>query len=369
MRNLFAFFIFLLPFTCLAQYSISGRVIDLADKKPVADASVFLNNATVGTKTADNGTFTINSVRPGQYDLVVSIVGYETYHQAVMVNNNISLPDIQVLAKTIQLKEVRIGPNRNWDRDYETFKRLFFGVSDYTDQCKILNPDVLDLDFNPSTLVFSAKSSDFIVIENNALGYRIKYLLSELTNDSRSGELYFEGSASFEEMKGSEAKQRRWKKNRLNAYLGSSMHFLRSAISNTITTEGFKAFRLIRKPDPKYPAGAKRYIQTLVNKPLSVSDMVKLTDIKGQFALGFDDCLYIAYNKKFRDTSNTKNKGPATIPVPDYLSDPQTTIVVFIEPYAFFDFNGIIINPRSIIYNGDWGKSRIAELLPVDYVP
>ena len=51
--------------------------------------------------------------------------------------------------------------------------------------------------------------------------------------------------------------------------------------------------------------------------------------------------------------------------IPQYI----TSIVSFEEQYAFFDNNGIIINPQSVIFEGEWGKSRIAELLPVDYEP
>jgi len=40
----------LLPLSCLAQLKISGKVINSKTLKPVANASVFLSNATVGGK-------------------------------------------------------------------------------------------------------------------------------------------------------------------------------------------------------------------------------------------------------------------------------------------------------------------------------
>ncbi len=54
--------------------------------------------------------------------------------------------------------------------------------------------------------------------------------------------------------------------------------------------------------------------------------------------------------------------------IPDYLNDPLVTIVSFNDPYAFYDNNGIIINARSTLFDGNWGHRLIAELLPVDYV-
>ena len=41
-----------------AYFTISGTILNQADNKPVADASVFLSNTTMGTKTADDGSFT-----------------------------------------------------------------------------------------------------------------------------------------------------------------------------------------------------------------------------------------------------------------------------------------------------------------------
>ncbi len=43
----------LLPCAVIGQYRVTGRVIDLISKKPVADASVFLSNASAGAKTND----------------------------------------------------------------------------------------------------------------------------------------------------------------------------------------------------------------------------------------------------------------------------------------------------------------------------
>ena len=241
MLKWFLLFLLALPLFCFSQYTISGKILSTADEKPVANASVFLNNSVAGGKTADNGDFKITNVRPGQYDLVVSIIGFQTFHQNILVSNDTTLTRIKISPKTIVLNEVKIQPHDNWKRDYDIFKRLFLGTSENAAQCKILNPDLLDLDNNLQTGVFKASSYDFLEIENRALGYKIRYLLSDFTNDSKAGVLYYEGSASFEELKGSARQKRRWAKNRLKAYYGSSMHFLRSVISNSVDEEGLQS--------------------------------------------------------------------------------------------------------------------------------
>ncbi|ASU36001.1 carboxypeptidase-like regulatory domain-containing protein [Mucilaginibacter xinganensis] len=364
------FILFLLPLAGFAQYVISGKVLNSTDKTPVANASVFLNNAVAGSKTDDKGIFTINGVRPGQYDLVVSSLGYETSHQQIMVSADIKLPDINFQPKVMMLQEVRIKPKGNWSKNYEKFKQYFFGNSEYARQCKIVNKNIeaiLDLDYDSKTRVFTAHSDDFLEIENKALGYTIKYQLQELKSDGVSNINYYAGTASFGELAGSKSQTRKWQKNRLSAYQGSSMHFLRSVIANRFPAEGFKVLRLIRKPDPEYKGPGATFKSTLVNIPLDVNDFVKLTDVQGEYALTFSDCLYVMYDKKRAHLK--QNESNAIINTPQFLDDPLTTTVIFNEKNAFFDNNGIIINPLSVLFDGNWGHRLIAELLPVDYVP
>lgn len=152
------------------------------------------------------------------------------------------------------------------------------------------------------------------------------------------------------------------------AYQGSSMHFLRSVITDETEKEGFKVLRLTRTLNPDYKEGRLgpnnfKYKQSLYMKPpLTPADFASRTDQPGLFAIGFIDCLYVIYTKK-REVTDLSIYHP--IEVPNY----PVTILSFDEPHVFFDSNGIIANPQSIIFEGDWGKSRMAELLPVDYEP
>lgn len=339
----------ILPYTLFGQISIHGKVVNNADGEPVANASVFLSNATVGDKSNTDGSFLLRGVRPGQYEFVISVVGFETYRATVMASSaDLDLGSIKISPRTTQLKEVKIGPNRDWDKMYAIFKREFLGESEAARQCTILNPDVIDLDANKDYTRVTASSSEFIEIENKYLGYKIKYLLTAFSQDAKQRMLYFEGSALFEELPGSAAQKKRWKKRRLDAYNGSSMHFLRALIANNIAQEDFTAFKLTRKPDPQYPADTvgpyRKFVEYLNKVPLTTADLFRPTDRDGIFALAHDDLLYIKYQKK-------------------------STVVNFNTQYGFFDRNGIIIDPRDLIFEGDWGIKRTAELLPVDYDP
>src|ERR1700741_1312043 len=58
-----------LSFQTFAQFTITGKVIDTADKKPVSFATVFLNNTSAAIATSDNGEFKLKNIRPGHYQL------------------------------------------------------------------------------------------------------------------------------------------------------------------------------------------------------------------------------------------------------------------------------------------------------------
>src|ERR1700761_363276 len=123
-----------LPIAVWAQVTITGRILNQADTKPVTNASVFLNNASVGDKTTGNGGFVLRGVKPGKYDLVVSIVGFDTYRQPIVVGSaSINIPDILIFPKTIALSEVKIVAKTDPSRQffYEIFKKEFLGESDF----------------------------------------------------------------------------------------------------------------------------------------------------------------------------------------------------------------------------------------------
>jgi len=362
MHKSFLLLLLLIPTYCLAQIKITGKVINMTDTKPVPNASVFLNNAQVGNKTADDGTFTLSNVKPGKYDFIISIVGYETYTYSLQTGSaDVNFGTISIIPKTFQLNEVRIRPDPNREKYYAIFRQQFLGYSDNAAKCKILNSDVLDFDYDEATRILKATSHDFLEIENKALGYKIRYKLTNFNYNPAKAMLYYEGISNFEDLKGTEKQKRKWRKERQLAYLGSYMHFYRSAIKDSLTQENFVVMRLIRKPNSNYHGGLNnKYLQSLVNKPLDRADFFKLTDQEGLFAIGFTDCLYVMYTKK--------GQAPSDNTVQAFnMPNNATTIISFDEPYAFFDNNGIVANPHSVIYEGDWGISRVAEMLPVDY--
>lgn len=376
---------------CLAQSKVSGRVLNIFTKQPVPKATVFLSNATNGTATDEAGNFTLTNVKRGQYDLVVTSIGYEALHQSIIVNTDVNTGDLLLATKSTELHAVTIKSDPRREQYLQEFKREFLGNSEFTPQCKILNLDILNVDNDRQTNRLTANADNYLEIVNDALGYRIKYFLNDFIKDRDSSYIYYAGSSVFEDLKGSAHQIRKWAKNRRKAYYGSPMHFLRSCIANNLDDQGFKALRLIVKPNPlrkpdslirtklrhfmalhladsvtywNEQLGKPKMAQFLISTPLDINEYVRRTDVAGIYGLGLTDHLYVIYTKKNIDNAVAPSSYHP-LNAPDY----PTAIATFKKQYAFFDSNGIIIDPFDIVYEGFWTASRIAEMLPVDYAP
>jgi hypothetical protein len=394
------FFLLLLPLSSFAQFTISGRVVDFKDKKPVANADVFLNNSTSGTNTGKNGEFKM-SVRPGKYFIIVSIIGYTDYSaQVQVINGNVTLGDIEIAPSNKTLKEVVVKPNEIPSSYLYNFKEQFLGSSDIAHDCKILNPEILDISYNRNDSTYSASSGDYLIIENPDLGYRIKFKLQDFycTTNIDSPVIRYNGFVHFEEMDGKSSDIRRWKARRYDVYKNSAMHFFRALVSNRIDDEGFKVQQYItywnfkRAPDSvivkKLDSLKKKLkgdgddmeirnqvkywerewkqpkiIKELRTYPMEQSDLLRVTDKPNVFAFGCDfDKLFVTYNEEKHFDDDIKLT---------HLNNPKNTectLIAFDKAFALLDRYGSRLDPYDINFFGVWSKMRVADLLPVDYL-
>ena len=70
-----------------AQVTIKGQVLNASGNAPVSKASVYINNSTIGTASAEDGTYTLAGVNPGVYEIIVSHVGFEVVVYKVEVKS------------------------------------------------------------------------------------------------------------------------------------------------------------------------------------------------------------------------------------------------------------------------------------------
>lgn len=99
---------------------ISGTVINGATSQPVEFATISLNDATDkpvnGTVADEKGKFTINKIADGNYKVVISFIGYETYSQDVVIKDgkqSIDMGTIKIGESITQLNEVVVEGERS----------------------------------------------------------------------------------------------------------------------------------------------------------------------------------------------------------------------------------------------------------------
>ncbi|HEY0900225.1 MAG TPA: carboxypeptidase-like regulatory domain-containing protein [Sphingobacteriaceae bacterium] len=379
-------------------YTLKGQVVE-EDQKPVYGAQVFLNGTSKSVVSDKSGNFTLAGLVPGTYELVVSLLGYKPFSQQVRIEKQ----DIHVKAtlffNAVSLKEVVVQPDIHWKENYEVFKEIFLGKSANAKQCKILNPEVLNIFFDKNERIMEADSGgEFLIIENKALGYQLKYLLMDFKLQYQSGMLSYVGKTAFDNLKGSAARKKRWSQNRKKAYLGSSQHFLTSMFNNTAYQDGYEVQKLIRTPNKERPSDSLisaniRRLSKEVNGQIFIGNddsvnywinkrklpkinqyLVKgnlrtdslLTTLSENFKeLKFSDCLYVIYTREREPLEYNAWNG--TIPKPLDQPNYQVSIISRNEVPIAFDRHGNLDDPLAIFYEGYWAFEKIADMVPSDF--
>ena len=384
----------LLPAMLFGQATITGKVVNHANGKPVANATVFLNNTTTGTKTTAAGTFILKNLAAGKYDLVVSAAGFDARKQTINAgNSNLVIPAIDLLANAKKANTLTDAEKNNYPRYLALFKQEFLGTSPAAKETKINNPEILDLQYDEKTSTLKASADNVLTITNTTLGYNIKYVLKDfILNNGAEKTSAFSGYAFFEKLKGSVKQEQEWQNHREEAYDGSLAHFLRSLIAGDLDRQGFKAQLLPanteRPADSVINAKLKKFIALssdkafrdslnywvkkknlpktpggLLPRPLAKTDLITGPDNNGLYTLsGKKGDIYVAYSKYLAF---------ANIP-PDKLSAPENTgnsLLRFNGQSVLFDTNGIISNPENVTIEGVWLGRRMADNLPADYQP
>ena len=186
MRSLPLAFLFVLFFSVNAQAqdravaSLSGTVTD-AQRQPVPGANVFIAGSQRGTATDVNGHYRLDNVPLGVHRLVASIIGFETKAENLHLRRagENKTVDFRMEEAVLELGQVTVESTEDveWQRRYERFKRRFIGESPNAAETEILNPYVLN--FSDRRGELKAEASEPLIIENYALGYRIRYDLTD----------------------------------------------------------------------------------------------------------------------------------------------------------------------------------------------
>ncbi|WP_046245163.1 carboxypeptidase-like regulatory domain-containing protein [Hymenobacter terrenus] len=382
-----------------AQGKLKGVVLDSVTREPLAFASVFLANTTLGATTTEQGQFEFPRVPAGTYDVVGSYVGYRLAKQSITVGPTPQQVTLQLAPTGNQLGEVVVKPAPNKPEEYQKFTKLFLGGTAFSEQCHISNPEQVRVLYDDSTKELTARAKEFAQIDNDALGYRLKYYGLDFSHNDEDQSLAYYGQPVFEEMTPRDERQRKqWAANRAAAYKGSFMHFLRSVYNNRLQAEGFLAqqVRVVRNPHFERADSLRRtMLEARPNGPFTRAERDSLTywtrqvpvtatllptarpidslrrvSPDGQHTfLRFTGELQVAYFGEAPDPRYKRAMSPLGASATPYPSKRQVSRLKLQGREAEIQANGSLLNPLEV-YNGEyWGFERIGEFLPVDYVP
>lgn len=402
LKSLFILLLMLFNLAAFAQgnFSITGTVRD--EKETIPGAAIYLSGTKISTITNVEGKFTISKLPAGNYDVLVQVVGYLPYSKSVIISDKSVNMEILLTSNPVMLNEVVIKPDPNRLAYLSLFKEFFIGKSPNAQDCKILNSEVLIIDYDKQRRVLSVSSKDFLIIENKALGYRIKYMLQTFEYDYRTRIVYFAGFPFFEEMKGSKSKVNKWNKKRNTAYYGSNQHFFKSLYEGTTLNEGFAIYKMAtiankhRQPDSVINANIKRLTagskainmltfnqddslnfwlkerskpksMSVLNKaPVGIDTLVKTYNQDVKY-ISFTDELFVMYTKE-RETEEYRSSGFFAVRAPE-MGNYQVSLINLIDSHILFYKNGSIGNPRACLLKGFWAYEKMADAVPIEFKP
>lgn len=395
------FFLLLISTSGFAQgLAISGLVKDKKGET-LPGAGVYLSGYKAATVTNNDGKFVLGNLKAGNYNVLVEMMGYLPYTKNVIISDKSAVVEIILEENAIMLSEVviRVDPNRQ--KYINLFKEFFIGKTPNAEKCKLVNPQVLSVDYDGNKGTLTVKSNEFLVIENKALGYRLKYMLQFFEYNYNTHIVYYSGLPNFEELKGSGSKKRLWAKNREIAYHGSSQHFLKSLYRGTSKEEGFIINKLVklkntnRPPDSLIDGNIKKLMRaqhgvirlgsaqsdslnywakikqmprqiSVLNRSEVLPDTLVQQHYQNLKTMNYTDDLYVIYTKE-RETNAYTNTSGNAISRPLDMPNYQISIVHLMQGPVNFYANGGIYEPKSFLYEGFWAYEKIADMVPMDY--
>lgn len=317
---------------------ITGRVLDQATGEPLEFVNVFVANTTSGTSTGADGTYTLSNIRPGPCQVVASRVGHSPMTVDVEVGPAGSFRcDFRLRARELRSEEVEVYGREplEWKRNLGLFRKGFIGQTDNALLCTIRNPEILNFRLDDGTGLLSATTDSTLIVDNRSLGYRIAIVLESFEWDMEHDVGQFTLYPRFEELTpSSEAEQGNWLANRQKTYDGSLKHFLTALRTGKFGEEMFAVY-----------SGSLNALQNGQGQFVTPEEFRLLPDpIFTTLNLSFSGWLRIDYKKRI----------PAL-----------TSFMKLDHPYARVDTLGNVLTPLALRVGGFWGKSRIADMLPL----
>lgn len=313
---------------------IKGTILEKGTNCTISTAAIYYAGTFVGTLADMNGNFELDISKNTLMPLTISSIGY---YSVTLTDYSTDKPLIIYLTpKLYELKEVVISsrPIFRKRKEYlKLFKDVFLGTTYNARNCEIINENDITFNYESCKDTLKAIASMPILINNKALGYKIRYYLDKFEYYKKSGTFFYKGSIIFiEDLKGEKTdkklSERLYEKRRENTYLGSRMHFFRTLWADDLKSAGF----LIKNSADEY---------------LHAKDIVIQEDSRCVDSL----------NEQFRYL-----KYPENLQI--YYT--SWSNIIFLNPSVNFNKDGRY-DDLGIHWEGEMSIKRIGDLLPFEY--
>ncbi len=345
------------------QHVLKAKVIAASNGRPIAGASVYIDNSSIGALTNAEGLVELRLPALQKIDLVVSSIGFTTFQKTIDISQASMLQEISLQEKIVDLQEVSVGGYtlEGWNVWGDFFKRIVFGNAPFASQCKILNTNQIHFRNYKTSDKVVAFSDEPILIRNNALGYLIKYDLVVFDANHTASSFSYAGHPFFTELKPDGPKQQdTWQRNREMAFFGSVNHFFRSLYRNTLAENGFM---LKSAPNSVLLGASTRNVFARIPKTLTADSVAFAVDSM-TVAMSFDGQIFVKIDPDimFEGRPELKRHNP-------FLSQELISMLnLKTDQPVIVLFNGSYYDVLNLQQSGYWlWRESIATLLPLGF--
>lgn len=381
------FLIFFFGVSILYSQTISGK-IQTESGSAISDVNVYLDGTKISTASTPDGSFQLDVQGQKSGNLIFQKDNYET--SIFPLDKAIGKSVKVIINKVSEIEEVVIIPYT--EEAYKNFINYFLDqfIGFDRDDVKIKNQRTLQFSYDKKNQFLKVKAPQTLIIENKKLGYTIQYNLINFQADFKQKSTSYLGTSFFKET----SFRKEIILNRMNAYKGSMMHFLRSLYQNELEKEGFIVNHARRIPNPEYPSKEElqkledhisivrtqkistlpwtdeleaisqkksknsEFVMAILKTKMKESDFTKRKN--GRLFIDFSDLLQVNYQKYYYEIKKGEFVKSAGVVTQSSIIHPESMeFEVFPE--------GISSEPDQLILEGDFSRQNISKMLPLDY--
>ena len=113
----------LLPFIASAQFSISGKISEKNSGSALNGAIIRLENTYSSARSDASGNYSLKNLKPGNYLVKFSFLGYQTFERKISLNENTSL-NIELIQNSLVADEVLVRATRASENSSSTYSTI-----------------------------------------------------------------------------------------------------------------------------------------------------------------------------------------------------------------------------------------------------